>query len=89
MNSLLTLPEAAEALGYTVKGLRKIVDRSRAKANGGRTRGPTIKFFQPMPGSPIRFREEWIEEFIEENTTDPANGAPPARKRRQKVSLDF
>ncbi len=33
--ALLGIREAAEILGYTEKGLRKIVDRSRAKAHGG------------------------------------------------------
>ena len=86
---LLSLQEAAEAIGYTAKGLRKIVDRSRLRANGGRTRGPTIKFFQAGPGSPIRFKEEWLEEFITEHTTDPGNGKPRPRKKRAKVTLDF
>jgi hypothetical protein len=71
---LLNLQEAAETLGYTVKGLRRIVERSRAKARGVRTRGPTIKFFQAGEHSPIKFRREWIEEFIVGHTVDPGNG---------------
>lgn len=81
---LLSLQEAAEALGYTIKGLRKIVDRSRAKANGVRTRGPTIRFFQTTRGAPIKFKEEWIEEFIEEHTVDPSNGKPSKNGRKKK-----
>lgn len=69
---LLSLPEAADALGYSVKGLRKIVDRSRAKANGVRTRGPTIRFFQTSKGAPVKFKREWLEEFIEEHTVHPS-----------------
>jgi hypothetical protein len=76
---LWTLQEAAEALGYSVKGLRKIVDRSRARARGLRTRGPTIKFFQAGERSPIKFKSEWIEEFIAGNTVDPT---PPAKKTK-------
>jgi len=68
---LLSLREAAEALGYTIKGLRKIVDRSRARANGVRTRGPTIRFFQTSRGAPVKFRPEWIEEFVDQCTIDP------------------
>jgi hypothetical protein len=68
---LLGIREAAEVLGYTEKGLRKIVDRSRAKAQGARTRGPTIRFFQTSKGAPVKFRPEWIEEFIDDYTIDP------------------
>lgn len=67
---MLSLQEAAEKLGYTTKGLRKIVDRSRAKANGAETRGPTITFFQTTKGAPVKFRPEWIDEFIEAHTVE-------------------
>ncbi len=86
MTRLITIQEAAEVLGYSVKGLRKIVDRSRAKANGARTRGPTIRFFQSCRGAPVRFKEEWIEEFIEHCTIDPGNGVPMKRERNGKRS---
>ena len=81
---LLDLKEAAAALGYTVKGLRKIVDRSRARAHGARTRGPTIKFFQTSRGAPVRFRPEWIEEFIDEHTVDPDDGTVSRRRGNKK-----
>jgi len=84
MTRLLSIQEAAEVLGYSVKGLRKIIDRSRAKANGARTRGPTIRFFQSCRGAPVRFKEEWIEEFIENCTIDPGNGVPMKRERNGK-----
>ena len=74
---MLTIAEAAERLGYTVKGLRNIVDRSRARAQGRPVRGPVIKFMQVSRKSPILFREEWIEEFIDACTIDP-HGATPA-----------
>jgi hypothetical protein len=74
MMRLLNLREAADALGYTVKGLRRIVERSRAKARGARIRGPTIKFFQAGEHSPIKFRGEWLEEFIAAHTVDPRHG---------------
>lgn len=66
--NLLSLQEAADKLGYTVKGLRKIVDRSRAKANGEETDGPTITFFQTTKGAPVKFKQEWIDQFIREHT---------------------
>lgn len=80
---LISLEQAARMLGYTTKGLRKIVDRSRAKACGRRTQGPTIRFFQAAKGSPIKFKVEWVETFVEEHTVDPvghtrpSNGKPP------------
>jgi hypothetical protein len=77
--SLVSLQEAAEALGYTVKGLRRIVARSRAKANGARTRGPTIKFFQAGKNAPIKFKAVWVEEFIKAHTVDPARGSSVPR----------
>jgi len=57
--------------GYTEKGFRKIIDRSRAAAKGELVRGPTIKFFQPGKRAPIKFRQEWIDEFIDDNTVEP------------------
>jgi hypothetical protein len=65
---LLSLQEAAELLGYTTKGLRKIVDRSRVNANGAETRGPTITFFQTSKGAPVKFKQEWIDDFIQQHT---------------------
>lgn len=76
---LLSIKEAADALGYSVKGLRKIIDRSRAQANGARTRGPTIKFFQSSPRAPIKFRPEWIEQFVNQCTIDPESGSAASR----------
>ncbi len=68
--TLLSLQEAAEKLGYTTKGLRKIVDRSRANANGAETRGPTITFFQTTKGAPVKFKPEGIDAFIQEHTVE-------------------
>lgn len=84
IRELLSLEEAATALGYSVKGLRKIVDRSRARAQGTRTRGPTIKFFQTARGAPVKFRHEWIEDFIDRHTINPEQGVPSSKDRRRK-----
>ncbi|MAT72863.1 MAG: hypothetical protein CMJ58_25565 [Planctomycetaceae bacterium] len=83
---MLTIAEAAERLGYTVKGLRNIVERSRARAQGRSTRGPVIKFMQVSRKSPILFREEWIEEFIDACTIDPhaVESEPPEQKSGRK-----
>jgi hypothetical protein len=78
---LISLEDAARMLGYTAKGFRKIVDRSRAKAAGHRTHGPTIRFFQATKGAPIKFKPEWIEAFIAEHTFDPHPVAQPEKTR--------
>src|SRR5690242_5289734 len=85
MSELLSLKEAAELLGY--KGdhaLRQIVERSRAKARGATTKGPTIKFVQPSKKSPIRFKREWLMEFIDEHTIDPSRAVVAAQKPERK-----
>jgi hypothetical protein len=64
-DELLTLNEAAKVLGYTASGLRRIVNRTKA---GGQ--GPTINFLQVGQG-PIKFRHEWLDEFIKANTLSP------------------
>jgi hypothetical protein len=78
---LISLEEAARLLGYTAKGFRKIVDRSRAKAAGHRTHGPTIRFFQATKGAPIKFKVEWIEAFVIEHTVNPQEKASPSNGR--------
>lgn len=64
-NPLISLEDAAKLLDYSTSGLRKIVNRTKA---GGQ--GPTIHFFQVGNG-PIKFRSEWIDEFISANTLGP------------------
>ena len=68
---LLSLREAAEYLGYSEDGMWKLVKRSRRRASGAAVGGPTIRFFQPSRGACIRFKREWLDEFIEQHTVDP------------------
>jgi hypothetical protein len=85
---MLSLREAAAVLGYTEHGLRKIVDRSRRKAKGVRIAGPTIRFFQTTASAPIKFRPEWLEEFVAAHTVNPvARAAPiePPKPRKTEV----
>jgi hypothetical protein len=66
MNSqLLTLEEAAAQLGYSASGLRKIVNNTKSGKCGA-----AIQFFQVGRG-PIKFRQEWLDEFVEANATIP------------------
>ena len=88
--SLVSLEDAATMLGYTPSGLRKIINRTRAGKPG-----PTIQFFQVGKG-PIKFRPEWIDEFIAANTvklaaqrqaTKPLPVRQPERQSRQPQHL--
>lgn len=91
MSRMLNIREAAETLGYTVKGLRRIVDQSRAKSRGETVQGPVIKFFQTTRRAPVLFRHEWLEEFIDSHTVDPSeatkNGSR-AKKKHVTVSIE-
>ncbi|WP_145109873.1 hypothetical protein [Botrimarina mediterranea] len=85
MAQLLSITEAASYLGYTVKGLRNIVDRSRAAARGEQVRGPVVKFFQAGRRGKVMFRLEWLDEFVEQNTVDPTiRGYARSNKDRQR-----
>lgn len=81
---MLNLKQAAEALGYSESGLRKLVTR------GG------ISFLQARPHAPLRFRPEWLEAFIQRNAKicradaeaaeAEAAEAAPARPKRLAVA---
>ena len=81
---MLSLKEAAEYLGYSEKGFRRIVDRSRAASKGAKVRGPVIRFFQTSRNAPVRFQQEWIDEFVEKNTIDPFRAMPAAKKVKSR-----
>jgi hypothetical protein len=89
----MSINEAAELLDYSVRGLRKVIDRSRRKLAGMPVRGPTIRFFQAHLKSPIEFKREWIEEFIRDHTHDPNRAPasavrPPQGRRRPESTRD-
>jgi hypothetical protein len=48
---LLSLQQAAEYLGYSAKGLRKVVKRG------------DLRFVQAKPRAPLKFRKEWLDDF--------------------------
>ncbi len=83
-DGMLRLQEAAEYLGYTVKGLRNLVARTRGSLAGAETEGPTIHFFQATKGGPILFRKEWLDQFVREHQVDACayQPAPPRPARR-------
>lgn len=83
---MLSLKEAADYLGYTVNGLRKLVDRARASHRGKYTEGPTIKFFQSTKKGRIRFKREWLDEFVKEHQIGPRQNSPVPTRATGRVS---
>lgn len=68
-DGLLNVREAARYLGYDAAGLRKIVSQKR------------IRFVQNGRG-PIKFRREWLDEFIAANCNGPQDvKRAPVQKR--------
>lgn len=85
MTDLINLADAAARLGYSSWGLRKIVTRSKKREAAGLP--PLIKSFQLARRGPIKFRPEWLDEFIAANSTVvvvPPPQPPPAKRGRGK-----
>jgi len=87
MTPLLTIAEAAPLLGRSVHEVRKLVARSRRAARGETVKGATIRFCQDGKGGTIRFRPEWIEEYVDRTTVEPGNEKP--RVTRGKSRFDW
>jgi hypothetical protein len=74
---MLSLSQAADILGYSTSGLRKLVAKR------------AIQFFQAGPHCPIKFRREWLDEFIEAGSIKPGAPAEVQKRRKPKpVPLD-
>ena len=75
MSPLISLTDAAAYLGMTANGLRKIV------------RGGGITYFQHGRRGRIKFRPEWLDEFVGVHTHPPRQFVPrPSRQPKQKPS---
>lgn len=72
---VLSLEEAADYLGYSVHGLRKIKYRKE------------IQFSQKVKGAPIFFKQEWLDEFLATNESKDTN--TPARAYRKAIEPQF
>jgi excisionase family DNA binding protein len=70
---LLPLSEAAAYLGMTPSALRKLAKR------GG------IVFFQHGSRGRLKFKAEWLDEYIARHTRRP--GSPGGRQPRRKASV--
>lgn len=65
---LISLDTAAAQLGYSESGLRKLIRRK------------AIQFFQVSPHTAIKFKQEWLDEFVESKSTKPSQPLPPQPK---------
>jgi hypothetical protein len=93
-DGLIGFEEAARILGIGERNLRKIIQRSRERIEGRWTSGPIIRFFQFQPKAAIKFRREWLEDFINEYTHDPNSPSllppdPPRRTTKQRETVGF
>lgn len=68
---LLSMKEAAQYLGLTMAGMRKLVARSQQRLRGLPMNGRTIMFYQAVPRGDIKFRPRWLEDYIDRCTHDP------------------
>jgi excisionase family DNA binding protein len=75
---LLTLAQAAERLNYSQSYVRRLVKDGK------------ILFQQVGKNAPIRFRPEWVEQFIDETTVEPiGHSATPARRQKNRAVDEF
>lgn len=83
-SALLDLREASAYLGISEKKLRKIIERSRKRAEGISGQGKTIQFQQDGPGSQILFKREWLDEYLSATTLDPTASRTKIQVTREK-----
>jgi hypothetical protein len=69
-----SLKQAAVALGYSVSGLRKLCARG------------DVRFFQSRPHAPLKFQQEWLDEFIKRGST-PDEPVVRTRKAKTKPAI--
>lgn len=73
-SDFLTLREAAAYLGYDESWFWRIV------------KSGVIKHWQRTPNAPIKFKKEWLDEFVEESTTGGSRQHPTSStKQRRKT----
>lgn len=76
---MLDIEEVAQQLGCTVSGVRKVVARGE------------IRYFQHGKRGRLKFKPEWVDEFIARNTVAPADETPPrepTKCTRRQVSQE-
>jgi excisionase family DNA binding protein len=64
----LSIGEAATRIGKSASGLRKLIQKNK------------IRFQQDGHGSPVLFRPEWLDEYLEATTRGPQERVAVPRK---------
>jgi len=76
--ALIGMKEAATILGYKCEGLRKLVDQGR------------IRFQQNGERGHIKFRREWLDEYIQLTSGGPESiDRSPAQRRQMPIAFDL
>lgn len=70
MAMMLSVRKAAEKLGFTEPAVRALVARRQ------------IRHFRRGKRGRIYFRQEWLDEYIVENTVEPSLETPRAPRRK-------
>ena len=76
---MLNIEEVAKQLGCTVSGVRKVVARGE------------IRYFQHGKRGRLKFKPEWVDEFVASHTHAPSNEQPrraPAKRASKPLSRD-
>ncbi len=83
---LMSFEDALDYLKMSDRSLRKIVQRSKEQLVGKCVAGPTICFCQIHAKGAIKFRREWLDDFIRRYTHNPhAAARRPPEVRRSKT----
>lgn len=83
---LMSFEDALDYLKMSDRSLRDIVQRSKEKLKDKCVAGPTICFFQIHAKGAIKFRREWLDDFIRRYTHNPhAVARRPPEVRRSKT----
>lgn len=59
--------------------MRKIVTRSKARALGENVRGAVVRCAQDGRKGLIKFKKEWLDDYIESISIDATRAAPASR----------
>ena len=77
---MLDIEDVAQQLGCTVSGVRKVVARGE------------IRYFQHGKRGRLKFKPEWVDDFIARHTVAPADEqpqrAPAKHATKQKPARD-
>ena len=72
---MLDIEEVAQQLGCTVSGVRKVVARGE------------IRYFQHGKRGRLKFKPEWVEEFVCKHTVAPKDETPQKARPKPKKRL--